>query len=137
MGMHTIVSGAAPTSAGGRGSACYRASTSDEAQDPVPLFDERPAAPLDNRTQQIVTGSMRTPGSRAVRGCIVAHRLSTIRHADRIYVIDAGRVVQQGTFDQLADQPGLFRRPWNASDVEFLINELPKSGVATHQKGCA
>jgi ABC-type multidrug transport system fused ATPase/permease subunit len=37
-------------------------------------------------------------------------RLSEIRHADRIYVIDAGRVVQQGTFDELARQEGLFAR---------------------------
>jgi ATP-binding cassette subfamily C protein len=39
---------------------------------------------------------------------VIAHRLSTIRNADHIYVIEAGRVVQQGTFDQLANQEGLF-----------------------------
>jgi ATP-binding cassette subfamily C protein len=39
---------------------------------------------------------------------VIAHRLSTIRNADRIYVLEAGRVVQQGSFDELAHQPGLF-----------------------------
>jgi ABC-type multidrug transport system fused ATPase/permease subunit len=41
---------------------------------------------------------------------VIAHRLSTIRNADRIYVFDAGKVVQCGTFDELAAQEGLFAR---------------------------
>jgi len=41
---------------------------------------------------------------------IVAHRLSTIRNANRIYVIEKGRVVQQGRFEELANEPGLFSR---------------------------
>ena len=39
---------------------------------------------------------------------VIAHRLSTIRNADRIYVLQNGRVVQQGRFEQLANQAGLF-----------------------------
>ncbi|WP_323351783.1 hypothetical protein [Leptolyngbya sp. CCNP1308] len=39
---------------------------------------------------------------------VVAHRLSTIRNVDRIYVVEKGRVVQQGSFEELADQAGLF-----------------------------
>ncbi len=35
-------------------------------------------------------------------------RLSTIRHADRIYVLEKGTVTQSGTFDELAAEPGLF-----------------------------
>ncbi len=69
------------------------------------LFDEATSA-LDNRTQRIVTESLERLEATRI---IVAHRLSTIRRADRIYVIDAGRVVQQGTFGQLAEVPGLFR----------------------------
>ena len=40
---------------------------------------------------------------------VVAHRLSTIREADRILVIDAGQVVQEGTYAELVQQPGPFR----------------------------
>ena len=40
---------------------------------------------------------------------VIAHRLSTLRRADRIYVMRAGRVVQEGTFDELMEADGLFR----------------------------
>jgi ATP-binding cassette subfamily C protein len=68
------------------------------------LFDEATSA-LDNRTQAIVSESLERL---QVTRLVIAHRLSTIRKADHIYVIEAGRVVQQGTFDQLANQEGLF-----------------------------
>ncbi|MBO9579004.1 MAG: ABC transporter ATP-binding protein, partial [Microbacteriaceae bacterium] len=41
---------------------------------------------------------------------VIAHRLSTVRAADRIIVLDAGSVVQQGTYDELVETDGLFRR---------------------------
>ena len=40
---------------------------------------------------------------------VVAHRLSTIRHADRVIVLENGRVVQEGTFAGLASVPGTFQ----------------------------
>ena len=39
---------------------------------------------------------------------VIAHRLSTVRTADRIYVLDAGRVAEEGTFDELMAKGGLF-----------------------------
>lgn len=41
---------------------------------------------------------------------VIAHRPSTIRQADQIIVLEAGRIVQQGTWETLAAQPGLFRQ---------------------------
>ena len=42
---------------------------------------------------------------------MIAHRLSTVRAADTIVVLEAGRIVQRGTYDELMDQPdGLFHR---------------------------
>jgi ABC-type multidrug transport system fused ATPase/permease subunit len=68
------------------------------------LFDEATSA-LDNRTQAHVSNSLEALHTTRV---VVAHRLSTIVHADRIYVMDKGRVVQVGTYDELLNQDGLF-----------------------------
>lgn len=68
------------------------------------FFDEATSA-LDNQTQQIVTESLdRLQATRIV----VAHRLSTIVHADRIVVIDKGQVVQEGSYEELMKQQGPF-----------------------------
>lgn len=41
---------------------------------------------------------------------MIAHRLKTVRHADHILVIDGGRIVQNGTHEQLMQQGGIYRR---------------------------
>lgn len=68
------------------------------------LFDEATSA-LDNRTQAVVTDSLERLQATRIA---IAHRLSTIMGADRIYVLEAGRVVQEGTYAELSEQPGLF-----------------------------
>jgi ABC-type multidrug transport system fused ATPase/permease subunit len=44
----------------------------------------------------------------AVSRIVIAHRLTTVRQADRIYVFDKGRVVQAGTYDELVNAEGPF-----------------------------
>ena len=72
----------------------------------IVLLDEATSW-LDARSQAQV---MRGIESLAATRIVIAHRLSTIRKAERIYVMDAGRVVQQGTFDELYAVEGAFRR---------------------------
>ena len=43
---------------------------------------------------------------------VIAHRLSTVRHADRIVVMDHGRIVEDGTHDQLLHQGGAYADLW-------------------------
>ena len=69
------------------------------------MFLDEATSALDNRTQAIVTQSLDRLNSTRV---VVAHRLSTIRNADKIYVLEAGRVVEVGNFDTLMAQNGLF-----------------------------
>ena len=61
---------------------------------------------LDNKSQAEV---MRSIAEIAATRIVVAHRLSTIRNADRIYVMSTGKVVQSGAFEELAGTPGLFQ----------------------------
>ncbi|MCP6757225.1 MAG: NHLP bacteriocin export ABC transporter permease/ATPase subunit [Fischerella sp. CENA71] len=105
MGMHTIISEGGGNLSGGQRQRLLIA-RSLVCKPKVILMDEATSA-LDNRTQAIVSASLDQLQATRV---VIAHRLSTIRNADRIYVIDAGRVVQEGTFSQLISQEGLFAR---------------------------
>ncbi len=49
---------------------------------------------------------------------VIAHRLSTVRSADWIYVIEAGRIVEQGTHQELLDLGGLYRDLYERQFVE-------------------
>ncbi len=105
MGMHTIVSEGAETFSGGQKQRLLIARAIVH-RPRILLFDEATSA-LDNRTQEIVSRSLeRLKATRIV----IAHRLSTILNADRIYVFEAGRVVEAGTYQELAHGGGPFSR---------------------------
>jgi ATP-binding cassette subfamily C protein len=70
------------------------------------IMDEATSA-LDNTTQAIVTESVKS--LRATR-ITVAHRLSTIRDADRIFVMSEGRVAEEGDYETLMQRDGLFAK---------------------------
>ncbi len=103
MGMHTVVSEGGGTLSGGQRQRLMIARA--VVHRPRLMFFDEATSALDNRTQAVVTESLdRLKATRIV----VAHRLSTIVHADRIVVVERGRVVQQGRYDELMAQPGLF-----------------------------
>ena len=70
----------------------------------IVLFDEATSA-LDNRAQAMVQASLKGLG---ITRMVIAHRLSSIRDVDRIYVLDAGRIVESGRYNQLMEREGVF-----------------------------
>jgi NHLM bacteriocin system ABC transporter ATP-binding protein len=103
MKMHTVVSEGGTNLSGGQRQRLLIARAL-ALRPRILLLDEATSA-LDNRTQAIVSESLEKLN---VTRIVVAHRLSTIRNADKIFVLQNGRLVQQGSFDQLAQQQGLF-----------------------------
>jgi ATP-binding cassette subfamily C protein len=104
MGMHTVITEALGTLSGGERQRLLIARAL-VARPRIVLFDEATSA-LDNPTQAVVTESL--DRLRATR-VVIAHRLSTVLDAERIFVLDGGRIVQSGTHHELISQPGLFR----------------------------
>ncbi len=75
---------------------------------PILIMDEATSA-LDNESERYIQQALETLTHNRTT-LIIAHRLSTIENADRILVIEGGRIVEQGTHAQLMQQQGVYRR---------------------------
>jgi ATP-binding cassette subfamily C protein len=103
MGMHTMISQGGGGLSGGQRQRLLIARAL--VSKPRILFFDEATSALDNKTQAMVNRSLE--GLQTTR-VVIAHRLSTIVRADNIYVLDQGRIVQQGSYDELMARPGLF-----------------------------
>lgn len=103
MGMHTMISEGSGGISGGQRQRLLIA----RAIAPKPkilMFDEATSA-LDNLTQKQISESLDLMKCTRI---VIAHRLSTIRQCDRIIVMDGGRIIEDGSYDQLITKNGFF-----------------------------
>ena len=105
MGMHTFVPHGGSTFSGGQKQRIMIARALSKRPS-VFLLDEA-TSNLDNTSQAKVMSNLRHLSATRI---VVAHRLSTIRDADRIYVMHGGQVVESGNFKDLMEKKGLFAR---------------------------
>lgn len=103
MGMFTVISEGGSTLSGGQRQRLMIARAI--ASKPKIIFFDEATSALDNKTQAIVSKSM---DSLKVTRIVIAHRLSTILKCDRIIVLDKGRIVEEGSYEELMNNRNMF-----------------------------
>jgi ATP-binding cassette subfamily C protein len=103
MQMNTVLTAGAETLSGGQRQQLL-ISRAIVRKPRILFFDEATSA-LDNRAQEVVSRSLQKLNATRV---VIAHRLSTVRNADRIVVMENGQIIQSGAFEELISQAGPF-----------------------------
>jgi len=101
------------------------------------VFDEATSA-LDSLTEEEITETIKEiSSSKHLITILIAHRLSTVMHADRIYVLEKGRIIESGPHEELVDLKGLYYAMWrqqigerqNGSAHNFAELKFRSSGL--------
>jgi len=77
---------------------------------PILILDEATSA-LDNLVEKELIGKLAQEGQDKTI-IMIAHRLSTVMNADKIFVLDSGQIVDEGTHQELVDRPGIYQQMW-------------------------
>ncbi len=99
---------------------------------PILILDE-PTSSIDSKTEGVILDAL----DYLMEGrtsFMIAHRLSTVRHADQILVVSDGRIVERGTHDDLILRDGPYRLLYKAQNDERKRRSAPSNGGATGER---
>jgi ABC-type multidrug transport system fused ATPase/permease subunit len=97
---------------------------------PILILDE-PTSSIDSRTESVILDAL-DDLMEGRTSFLIAHRLSTVHHADQILVIDRGRIAERGTHSELVGAGGIYRRLHDAQTRERKRRRPPRSGRNGH-----
>ncbi|MGC4861608.1 ABC transporter ATP-binding protein [Micromonospora sp. DT68] len=98
-------------------------------RDAALLICDEPSAALDARAEHALFQHLRRRPDRAV--VLITHRLANVRHADRIFVMERGRLVQHGNHDELIAADGLYRELFDLQAAGYLADADPNHPADT------
>jgi ATP-binding cassette subfamily B protein len=98
-------------------------------RDPAILVLDEATSSVDNETEAAIQRSLETV-SQGRTTLVIAHRLSTVRHANRIHVLERGRVSEAVTHDELIEAGGLYAALWRVQTGEGGVLQSEASGSA-------
>src|SRR5690606_36812598 len=92
-------------------------------RDPAVLLPDEASSAVDNETEAAIQRSLEQV-SRDRTTIVIAHRLSTVRHAHRIHVLEAGEVIESGTHEELVALGGLYAALWRVQTGEARSSDI-------------
>jgi ATP-binding cassette subfamily B protein len=102
------------------------------ADRPILLLDEATSA-LDAESERLVQAALEKLMKNRTT-LVIAHRLATVQQADRIVVMDQGRIVETGSHAALLAKGGIYARLWAHQSGGFLGEDLGEAAVAPHRE---
>jgi len=90
------------------------------AKDPGVLILDDALSSVDTDTEEKILGSLRREMSKRT-AILISHRISTVREADVIFVLDEGRLAEQGTHDELIDAQGLYAAMFQKQQIMYSL----------------
>ena len=89
-------------------------------REPAVLVLDEATSAVDNETEAAIQRSLARVSAERT-SIVIAHRLSTVRHADCIHELEAGEVIEEGTHEELLDHGGLYAALWRVQTGEAAV----------------